>query len=377
MTDKRDYYDVLGISRTATAEEIKRAYRTLARQHHPDVNKAPEADHQFKEINEAYEVLSDTDKRRTYDSYGHAAFSGAGAAGAGGFGGFGAASGAGGFGDIFDMFFGAGGGRNAQGPIEGDDIRVDVQLTLEEAVSGAERTVQYHRLESCDTCYGTGARAGTKPETCPGCRGAGVVRHTQNSILGTFSTTTTCTRCRGEGKIVGSPCATCSGRGRVRKIVERTVNIPPGVDNGTRMRLTGQGDAGQRGGDPGDLYVMIFVRQHDTFERRGNDLFCEVPVSFSTATLGGRITVPVVAGTDELQIPEGTQTGASFRLRDKGVPDVNGRSRGDLHVIVKVQVPTRLSPEQKQLLKQFAESVGETVDTHEERGLFGRIFGNK
>lgn len=376
MTDKRDYYEVLGISRNATAEDIKRAYRTLARQHHPDVNKAPEAEHRFKEINEAYEVLSDANKRRTYDSYGHAAFNGgSGPAGFGGFGGGGA--GAAGFGDIFDMFFGAGAGRTAQGPIEGDDIRVDVELTLEDVVSGAERTVQYHRLESCDVCYGTGARAGTKPETCPACRGAGVVRHTQNSILGTFSTTTTCGRCRGEGKIIGSPCAQCSGRGRVRKIVEQTINIPPGVDNGTRMRLSGQGDAGQRGGDPGDLYVMIFVRQHEIFERRGNDLYCEVPISFATAALGGRTTVPVVGGTDDLQIPEGTQTGSSFRLRDRGVPDVNGRGRGDLHVVVKVQVPPRLSPEQKLLLKQFAEAIGDTVDAHEDKGLLGRIFGNK
>lgn len=371
MTDKRDYYEVLGVSRTAAAEEIKRAYRTLARQYHPDVNSEPEADHKFKEINEAYEVLSDANKRRTYDSYGHAAFNGGGAQS--GFGGFGG----GGFGDIFDMFFGAGAGRTAQGPIEGDDIRVDVELTLEEVVSGAERTVQYQRLETCDTCHGHGARPGTQPETCPACRGAGVVRHTQNSILGTFSTTTTCSRCRGEGKIIASPCTQCNGRGRARKNVEQTIDIPPGVDNGTRMRMARQGDAGLRGGPPGDLYVMIFVRQHEFFERRGNDLYCEAPISFATAAMGGKITVPVIGGADELHIPEGTQTGASFRLRDKGVPDVNGRGRGDLHVIVRVRVPTRLSAEQKQLLKQFADAVGDSVDTQEDKSFLGRIFGSK
>jgi molecular chaperone DnaJ len=374
MTDKRDYYEVLGISRNASAEEIKRAYRTLARQHHPDVNKEPGAEHKFKEINEAYEVLSDNTKRRTYDSYGHAAFNGGGAPG--GFGGFGGGA-AGGFGDIFDMFFGAGAGRTANGPIEGEDIRADVELTLEEVVAGAERTVQYHRLESCDGCSGTGARPGTRPDTCPVCRGAGAVRQTQNSILGTFSTTTTCSRCRGEGKVIASPCSQCSGRARVRKIVEKTVNIPPGVDNGTRMRVPGQGDAGQRGGEPGDLYIMIMVRQHDVFERRGNDLICEVPISFATAALGGKISIPVVGGTDELQIPEGTQTGTSFRQRDKGVPDAYGRGRGDLHVVVKVQVPTRLTAEQKNLLRQFAESVGDHVGSTEDKGLLGRIFGTK
>jgi molecular chaperone DnaJ len=373
MTDKRDYYDVLGVSRNSSAEEIKRAYRTLARQHHPDVNKAPEAEHKFKEINEAYEVLSDESKRKTYDSYGHAAFNGG--AGASGFGGFG--GGAAGFGDIFDMFFGQGGGRTAHGPIEGDDIRVDVELTLEEVVSGAERNVQYHRLEGCETCGGGGAKPGTKADTCPNCRGAGVVRHTQNSILGTFSTTTTCGKCRGEGKVITSPCAQCSGRGRVRKVVDKTITIPPGVDSGTRMRVPGQGDAGQRGGESGDLYVMIFVREHEIFERKGNDLFCEVPVTFATATLGGKINVPVIGGTETMPIPEGSQTGSSFRLRDKGVPDAYGRGRGDLHVIIKVQVPTRLSAEQKQLLKQYAEAVGDTLEPNEDKSFLGRIFGAK
>jgi molecular chaperone DnaJ len=376
-TDKRDYYDVLGISRDASADDIKRAYRSLARQHHPDVNKEPEAERKFKEINEAYEVLSDDKKRRTYDTHGHAAFNGGGGAGPAGFGGFGGFSspGAGGFGDIFDMFFGAGAsGRPANGPVDGDDIRVDIELTLEEVVSGSEKQIQYHRLESCEVCYGTGARPGTKPESCPVCKGSGAVRHTQNSILGTFSTTSACSRCRGEGKIIGSPCGQCAGRARVRKTVEKKVTIPPGVDNGTRMRVPGMGDAGQRGGDPGDLYVMMVVARHEIFERRGNDLYCEVPISFAVAALGGKVTVPLVNGVEELAIPEGTQTGASFRLRGKGVPDAYGRGHGDLHVVVRVQVPTKLNPDQKQLLKAFAESVGDHVDLGD-KGLFGRIFG--
>lgn len=377
MTDKRDYYEVLGISRTSTAEEIKRAYRTMARQHHPDVNKDPQSEHTFKEINEAYEVLSDATKRRTYDSYGHAAFNGGGG-GASGFGGFGGFSATGmGFEDILGTIFGQGAARPNHGPAEGDDIRVDIEMTLEEVVSGAERTVQYHRLEGCDVCSGNGARQGTKPETCPACRGAGVVRHTQNNFIGTFSTTTTCGRCRGEGKIVASPCVPCGGRGRVRKVAEKTIQIPHGVENGSRMRVSGGGDAGMRGGDAGDLYVMIFVKEHETFERRGNDIFCEVPISFVTAALGGHIRVPVVGGSDEMQVPEGTQTGATFRIRGKGIPGLHNRGRGDLHVIVKVQVPTRLSPDQRLILTQFAESLGEDVEQPEERSILGRIFGTK
>lgn len=367
MTDKRDYYEVLGVSRSATLDEIKRAYRNLARRYHPDVNKDPGAEALFKEINEAYEVLSDDEKRAAYDRFGHAGVNGA--AASSGFGGMG------GFGDIFDIFFGMGGPRAATARAErGDDLRVDVEITLEEAAEGVEKTIRFARLETCDVCDGTGAAPGTRPEVCTLCRGTGFVRHTQNTLLGTFQTQTTCARCRGEGRVVQTPCPQCSGHGRVRRSVERTLHIPAGVDSGSRIRLSGEGDAGIRGGGPGDLYVVLFVRPHEFFERRGNDLYCEVPISFVRAALGGQITVPTINGTEKIHIPEGTQTGTTFRLRDKGMPDVNGRGRGDQYVVVRVQVPTKLTPEQKQILRQLANSLGDLPEPEHEKGFLGRIF---
>jgi molecular chaperone DnaJ len=373
MADKRDYYEVLGISRTASSEEIKRAYRNLARKYHPDVNKQPGAETKFKEINEAYEVLSDDGKRRTYDRFGHEAM-GAGAGTGPGFGG----AGMGGFGDIFDIFFGAGGGRSsASGSMaeRGDDLRHDIEITLENAANGVEVPIRFSRLEACDLCTGSGAKPGTQPETCATCRGTGYVRHTQNTLLGTFQTTAPCTKCRGEGRVVPNPCPQCNGQGRLRRARERVVPVPPGVDSGSRIRLGGEGDAGVRGGDHGDLYIVVYVKPHDIFERRGNDIVCEVPISFARAALGGQITVPVLGGSEKLTIPEGTQTGKPFVLRGRGIPDLNGRGRGDEHVIVRVQVPTRLSADQKSLLKQFAHSLGENVDAVEDKGFLGRIFG--
>lgn len=372
MPDKRDYYEVLGVSRTASAEEIKRAYRNLARKYHPDVNKQHGAEARFKEINEAYEVLSDDGKRRAYDRFGHDGMNG-GMADAGPFGagmGFG-----GGLGDIFDAFFSAGGGRTAAagGHVaeRGDDLRQDLEITLEEAVQGTTKALKYTRLESCDVCSGTGAKPGTQAETCPTCRGVGYVRHTQNTLLGTFQTTTTCSRCRGEGRVVQAPCGQCGGTGRLRRTRERTLSVPPGVETGTRIRMPGEGDMGMRGGDPGDLYVVIHVKPHEIFERRGNDLYCEVPISFAKAALGGQIAVPVIGGEERIDIPEGTQPGAVFRLRDRGVPDLNGRGRGHQFVVVKVTVPAKLSADQKQLLVQFARSLGEDSDLGADRGLFG------
>ncbi len=370
MPDKRDYYEVLGVSRSASAEEVKRAYRNLARKYHPDVNKQQGAEAKFKEINEAYEVLSDDGKRRTYDRFGHEGMNGgmadAGPFGGGGFGG--------GLGDIFDAFFSAGGGRSAAGGStseRGDDLRQDLEVTLEEAVQGVNKTLKYARLESCDVCSGTGAKPGTQPESCPMCRGVGYVRHTQNTLLGTFQTTTTCSRCRGEGRVVQSPCGQCGGAGRMRRNREKSLKVPPGVETGTRIRLTGEGDMGMRGGDPGDLYVVVHVQSHDVFERRGNDLYCEVTISFAKAALGGQVTVPVVGGEERIDVPEGTQPGAVFRLRDRGVPDLNGRGRGHQFVVAKVEVPTRLSSDQKQLLVQFARSLGEDSDLGADRGIFG------
>jgi molecular chaperone DnaJ len=374
MAGKRDYYEVLGVSRTASAEEVKRAYRNLARKYHPDVNKAPDADAKFKEINEAYDCLSDEAKRRAYDRYGAEGLNG-GMAGGPGFGGPG--FGTGGIGDIFDIFFGAGGGRpaaSANMPERGDDLRTDLEITLEEAVLGAEKTLRYQRLENCDACSGTGAKPGTSVDTCPVCRGSGYVRHTQNTLLGTFQTTAPCGRCRGEGRVVQSPCDRCSGGGRVRKMREVSLRIPAGADNGTRLRRAGDGDAGLRGGDPGDLYVVLHVKEHSLFERRGNDLYCEVPVSFVTAALGGQITVPLINGEEKLDIPEGTQSGTAFTLRGKGAPDLNGRGRGNQYVIVRVKVPTKLSNDQKQLLRNFARSLGEEPEQPEDKGFLGRLF---
>ena len=374
MSDKRDYYELLGVSRTASGEEIKRAYRNLARKYHPDVNRQQGAEDKFKEINEAYEVLSDDTKRRAFDRFGFEGVNGSGGTGGAGFGG----QGMGGFGDIFDIFFGSGGGRSAAGGSmaeRGDDLRQDIEVTLEEAVLGIEKTVRYTHAESCDLCGGNGAKPGTTPEVCPSCKGSGYLRQTQNTLLGTFQTTAPCGRCGGQGRVVQSPCPQCTGNGRIRKTRERSIKIPPGVDAGSRIRLVGEGDAGFRGGDAGDLYIVIFVKQHDIFERQGNDLYCEVPLSFARAALGGQITVPIIGGEEKLTISEGTQSGEKFRIRDKGVPDLHGRGRGELYVIVRVQTPTRLSPDQKQLLIQFANSLGEKIDVPDDKGLFGRIFG--
>lgn len=375
MADKRDYYEVLGVVRTADGDEIKRAFRSLARKYHPDVNKEPNAEAHFKEINEAYEVLSDPEKRQIYDRYGHEAMSSAGGFNGGGFGG----AGFGGLNDIFDIFMNMGGrpAANPSAPERGDDLRQDLEITLEEAALGTEKTVRFQRLENCDLCGGNGAKPGTSPETCSTCRGAGYVRHTQNTMLGTFQTTTACSRCRGEGRIVTNPCPQCNGRGRLRKTRERTIPIQPGMDNGLRLRLPGEGDAGLRGGEAGDLYVVLFVRQHEIFERRKNDLYCEVAISFTTAALGGQITVPTIYGEEKVSVPEGTQPGASFRLRDKGMPHLQSRNKGDQFVIVKVDVPTRLNEEQKTLLRQFSKSLGEQIEPPEDKGLLGRIFGNK
>lgn len=374
MTKKRDYYEVLSISRTATYEEIKQSYRSLARKYHPDVNKDPDADSHFKEINEAYEVLSDGDKRKVYDRFGHEGLNGGPGPGAG-FGG----AGMGGFGDIFDMFFGGNVGRSGGGSVaeRGDDLRHDVEITLEEASSGVEQAIKYTCMENCDLCSGSGAQPGTKIETCPNCRGTGYVRHTQNTLLGTFQTTTTCARCRGAGRAIGTPCTQCNGAGRMRKTRERTIKLPPGVDSGSRIRLSGEGDAGMRGGENGDLYVVIYVKPHDIFERRDKDIYCEVPISFVRAALGGQVVVPTIGGQEKITLPEGTQSGTSFRLKEKGLPDLNGRGRGDEYVIVRVQVPTKLAQDQKLVLQQFAASMGEPVELPEEKGFLGRLFGGE
>lgn len=365
----KDFYDLLGVQKDASGDEIKRAYRNLARKFHPDFNKEPDAADKFKEIQVAYEILSDDTKRQQYDRYGEAAFTNNG----GGAQGFGSAP----FGDIFSSFFDdfMGGGRSsAANEVRGDDLRHDLELTLEEAATGAEKTIKFQRLETCDTCSGSGAKPGTEPDTCSQCRGTGQIRFSQNTLLGTFHTTQTCPRCKGRGVTITSPCNSCSGTGRNRRTVEKAIKIPAGADTGMRLRLGGEGDSGINGAESGDLYIFLHIQEHDLFERKGNDLFASIPVSFPTLALGGTLQAPLINGSEELRVPEGTQSGHTFTLKGRGVPDIRGRRSGDLHLTVHAAVPTHLNAEQKEMLQRFAESLGE----HHEgsKGFFGRLFGH-
>ncbi|MBV9849608.1 MAG: molecular chaperone DnaJ [Armatimonadetes bacterium] len=370
MATKRDYYEVLGVERTASSTEIRSAYRRLAARYHPDVNPGDHtAEEQFKEINEAHEVLSSAEKRQIYDQFGHAGPPG-GLGGAEGFG----------VGDIFDMFFGAGGGRaggaerTRQQATQGADLRYDLEITLEEAAFGAEKTLKLSRLEACEHCDGSGARPGTSLQGCPACHGTGQVRHVQNTILGSFATVTPCARCRGEGRIITDPCPACHGQGRLRRSADHDIQVPAGVDTGTRLVDQGQGDAGLRGGPPGDLYIVIYVQPHPHLTRRGHDVIHEAKVTYAQAALGDTFEVPILGGREKLTIPEGTQPGATFRLRGRGLPDVNGRThdRGDELVVIHLQVPTHLTDEQRRLLKELAAASGEKLHP-DERGLFEKV----
>lgn len=369
---KRDYYEVLGVAKTASEDELKKAYRKLARKYHPDVNRdnPKEAEEKFKEVNEAYEILSNAERRAQYDQFGHAAFDAAN--GGGGFGG----AGAGGFSDIFDMFFGQagfgfGGGRQA-GPERGADLRYDMEISFEDAAFGLETEIQVPRTEDCSTCQGSGAAPGTHPETCPECRGTGQVQVTQNTPFGRMVNVRSCERCRGEGKIVKTPCKECNGRGKVRVKRKIKIKVPGGVDNGSRLRVAHEGEAGQRGGPPGDLYVYLFVKQHKLFTREGNDVVCEVPINFVQAALGDEIEVPTLDGRVKLKVPEGTQTGTVFRIKDKGIPHLRGHGRGDQHVRVKIVTPKKLTDRQKELLQEFAKAGG-VEPTSEEKGFFKKF----
>ncbi len=378
--EKRDYYDVLGVSKSATADEIKKAYRKLARQYHPDVNKDnPDAAEKFKECSEAYSVLSDEKKRAQYDQFGHAAFDGAaGAGGAGGFGGFdfsGFGGAGGGMEDIFDMFFGGGGrsrgGRQA-GPQRGSDLRFDMEITFEEAAFGVEREINLTRDEQCPKCKGSGAEPGSKVETCPECHGTGQVSFTQNTMFGQMRNVRPCSRCHGEGKIITEPCKECKGKGTVRKTKKLKVKIPAGVNDGSRLRVSGEGEAGMRGGPSGDLYVYLYVKPHKFFERDGNTVLCEVPINIVQAPVGDEIKVPTLDGQVTMKIPEGTQPGQVLRLKGKGIPSLRGGSRGDQLVRIKVVVPKKLSEKQKDALRKFADISKDNINP-EEKSFLNKI----
>ncbi len=374
---KRDYYEVLGVDKNADDATIKKAYRTLAKKYHPDMNPGDkEAEAKFKEVNEAYDVLSDPDKKAKYDQYGHAAFdpSAGGGAGFGGFGDFGGFD----INDIFSSFFGgaSGGSTRRNGPVRGDDITVRLTISFEESVFGCKKEVSYNKIQKCADCSGTGAAKGTSPKTCSACGGSGQVRVQQRTPFGIMQTQKTCDACHGTGKIIENKCPNCRGTGFVRVPKKLEVNIPAGIDDGQQLSLRYQGSDGMNGGNAGDLYIIISVRPHSIFERDGDDLYCEVPITYAEATLGAEIEIPTLEGSMKYTIPEGTQTGTVFTLRNKGVTRVNSKVRGNLYITVVVEVPKNLTSEQKNLLEKFAASCGES-NYSKRTSFFKRIFNKK
>lgn len=369
MAEKRDYYEILGVNQQTPQDEIKKSYRRLARQHHPDVNQNdPHAEERFKEIGEAYEVLCDPQKRAVYDRYGHAGLSGASAgnayAGGSPFGDFG-------INDIFETFFGGGVSSSRPDP-RGDDLRYDIEITLEEAAFGIERTIRVPHQGVCPTCSGRGAHSGNAVP-CPACSGTGQRRQVASNVFGMqFTTVAPCDRCGATGELIPDPCTECHGSGRIRVTEDITISAPPGVDTGSRIRFRGKGNAGLRGAQAGDLMVFINVKAHTVFQRRGADLYCESNLAFTTAALGGQLHIKTLDGEDEIDVPPGTQTGHVFRLRSRGVPNLNSTQRGDLHVVVTVQVPTDLNAHQRELLREMAKERGENVD-HKPKSVFQKV----
>lgn len=376
---KRDYYEVLGVQKNATADELKKAYRKLALKYHPDRNKGnAEAEEKFKEINEAYSVLSDETKRSQYDQLGPDAFEQAqqgGGAGGNPFGGFGGFSGSG-MDDIFDMFFGGQGGRGGRasnaGPRRGADLRFDLEISFEEAAFGVEKEINLYRDETCDHCHGTGAEPGSKIETCPECHGSGYVRFTQNTMFGQMVNERPCSKCHGEGKIVSEPCKECRGKGTKKKNKHLKVKVPAGVDNGSRLRVASEGEAGTKGGSSGDLYVYLYVKQHKFFDRDGTTVICEVPINIVQATLGAEVKIPTLDGQVTMKVPEGTQPGKVMRLKGKGIPSLRGGMRGDQLVRIKVVVPTKLNDKQKDALRAF-EAISKDNINPEEKSFLNKI----
>lgn len=379
MATKRDYYEVLGVNRSAGKEELKKAYRRLARQYHPDVSKEDDAGDRFKEINEAYEVLSDDNMRARYDRFGHAGVDN----GAGGFsggyeGGFGSVA------DIFEEFFGGafgGGGqrRRRRGPRRGADLRYDLKISFEEAVSGVEKEIDVTRPAVCPSCSGSGAEPGSRPVTCTTCNGSGEVRRVQQSILGSFVNVATCPTCQGSGEVIETPCKSCHGRKQVQETRTLKVKIPAGVDSDTQIRLSNEGAPGADGGPPGNLYVVIHVQDHKLYERRGDDIWIDLEINVAQAALGDEVKVPTIDGEETLSIPPGTESGKVFRLRGKGVPhlDRSGRGidsgRGDQHVLIHVTMPKKLTDEQRDLFTKLAKTLGKEVVPQREKGIFSQL----
>lgn len=372
----RDYYEILGVPRSVSPEDLKKAFRNLARQHHPDVNKSPDAEEKFKEVNEAYQVLSDPDKRAAYDRFGHAGVNMGGGPGAG-------FSGFGNFEDLFSDLFSAFAGANRtnpnarRGPRQGMDLRYDLHLSFEQAIFGDEVEIEINRREICDTCSGSGAAAGSAPKTCTECKGSGQVRQARQTFLGSIVNVTDCPRCQGRGQIIENPCQTCHGAGRERKQRNLTVSVPPGVDDGLQIRLSGEGEPGERGGPPGNLYVVISVEPHEIFQRDGHDIILDMAVNVVQAALGDTLAVPTVEGDEEVQIKAGTQPGTVMKLRGKGVPklrrDGTTAGRGDQIIRLMVEVPTKLTDRQRELLQELGESFGTEVKPKTGKGLFERV----
>ena len=372
--NKRDFYEVLGVDKSASEDEIKKAYKKMARKYHPDLNPGDkEAEEKFKEVNEAYEVLSDPDKTARYDQYGHAGVDpnfGAGGAGFDGSFDFGD------LGDIFGSFFGGfgGGGRrtNPNAPQRGESIRQSIAISFEEAAFGCEKEVTVERMEECGTCHGNGCAPGTTPEICPDCHGSGQVQVRRQTPMGVFATSSPCPKCGGKGKIIHQPCKDCHGTGYTRKRKTIQASIPAGIDNGQTISIRGQGHAGKNGGPAGDLLITITIRPHELFRREGTSVLCEAPITFAQAVLGAELEIPTIDGKVKYDLPEGTQSGTTCRLKGKGIPSINGRGRGDQYVTVYIETPKNLNKEQKEALKKFADAMGDS--NYEERKKFFKKF---